>query len=155
MHRLVARFPSLRAQEGFRPGIVHRLDKDTSGLICVALTEEARLRLAEAFAERRIRKEYLALVRGVPPATGLVDAPLGRHPTVKVKVAVVKNGKEARSEWRVLHKGRQYALLRRAHPYRTYPSNPCAYGPYRASAVGGCALRAGRPAVLFGWGTMP
>ena len=43
VHRLVARFPSLRAQEGFRPGIVHRLDKDTSGLICVALTEEARM----------------------------------------------------------------------------------------------------------------
>ena len=121
VHRLVARFPSLRAQEGFRPGIVHRLDKDTSGLICVALTEEARLRLAEAFAERRIRKEYLALVRGVPPAAGLVDAPLGRHPTVKVKVAVVKNGKEARSEWRVLHKGRQYALLGvRIHTGRTH-----------------------------------
>lgn len=121
VHRLVARFPSLRAQEGFRPGIVHRLDKDTSGLICVALTEEARLRLAEAFAERRIRKEYLALVRGVPQNAGLVDAPLGRHPTVKVKVAVVKNGKEARSEWRVLHKGREYALLAvRIHTGRTH-----------------------------------
>ncbi len=111
VHRLVARFPSLRAQEGFRPGIVHRLDKDTSGLICVALTEEARLRLSEAFAEREIRKEYLALVQGVPAPTGEVDAPLGRHPTVKVKVAVVKNGKEARSAWRVLRRGRGYALL--------------------------------------------
>lgn len=111
VHRLVARFPSLRAQEGFRPGIVHRLDKDTSGLICVALTEEARLRLSEAFAEREIRKEYLALVQGVPAPTGEVDAPLGRHPTVKVKVAVVKNGREARSAWRVLRKGRGYALL--------------------------------------------
>ena len=121
VHRLVARFPTLREQEGFRPGIVHRLDKDTSGLICVALTEEARLRLAEAFAERRIRKEYLALVRGVPQDAGLVDAPLGRHPTVKVKVAVVKNGKEARSEWRVLHKGPEYALLAvRIHTGRTH-----------------------------------
>ena len=111
VHRLVARFPSLRAQEGFRPGIVHRLDKDTSGLICVALTEEARMRLSEAFAAREIRKEYLALVQGVPAPAGTVDAPLGRHPTVKVKVAVVKNGKEARSEWRVLHKGQGYSLL--------------------------------------------
>lgn len=111
VHRLVARFPSLQAQEGFRPGIVHRLDKDTSGLICVALTEEARMRLSEAFAEREIRKEYLALVQGVPASTGTVDAPLGRHPTVKVKVAVVKNGKEARSEWRVLYKGQGYSLL--------------------------------------------
>lgn len=120
-HRLVARFPSLREQEGFRPGIVHRLDKDTSGLICVALTEEARLRLTEAFAQRRIRKEYLALVQGVPASTGLVDAPLGRHPSVKVKVAVVKNGKEARSEWRVLHEGPGYALLGvRIHTGRTH-----------------------------------
>ena len=111
VHRLVARFPSLRAQEGFRPGIVHRLDKDTSGLICVALTEEARMRLSEAFAAREIRKEYLALVQGVPAPAGTVDAPLGRHPTVKVKVAVVKNGKEARSEWRVLYKGQGYSLL--------------------------------------------
>jgi len=111
VHRLVARFPSLRAQEGFRPGIVHRLDKDTSGLICVALTEEARMRLSEAFAAREIRKEYLALVQGVPAPAGTVDAPLGRHPTVKVKVAVAKNGKEARSEWRVLHKGQGYSLL--------------------------------------------
>ena len=111
VHRLVARFPTLRAQEGFRPGIVHRLDKDTSGLICVALTEEARLRLSEAFAEREIRKEYLALVQGVPAPTGTVDAPLGRHPTVKVKVAVVKNGKEARSAWRILRKGQGYSLL--------------------------------------------
>ena len=67
VHRLVARFPSLRAQEGFRPGIVHRLDKDTSGLICVALTEEARMRLSEAFAAREIRKEYLARVQGGSP----------------------------------------------------------------------------------------
>ena len=111
VHRLVARFPSLRAQEGFRPGIVHRLDKDTSGLICVALTEEARLRLSEAFAGREIRKEYLALVQGVPAPAGEVDAPLGRHPTVKVKVAVVKNGREARSAWRVLYAGQGYSLL--------------------------------------------
>lgn len=69
------------------------------------------MRLSEAFAAREIRKEYLALVQGVPAPAGTVDAPLGRHPTVKVKVAVAKNGKEARSEWRVLHKGQGYSLL--------------------------------------------
>lgn len=111
VHRLVAHFPSLREQEGFRPGIVHRLDKDTSGLICVALTEEARLRLSEAFAAREVHKEYLALVQGTPPQTGIVDAPLGRHPQVKIKVAVVRNGKPAKSEWRVLYRGMGYALL--------------------------------------------
>ena len=121
VHRLVAHFPSLREQEGFRPGIVHRLDKDTSGLICVALTEEARLRLSGAFAAREVRKEYLALVQGDPPATGIVDEPLGRHPSIKVKVAVVKNGKPARSEWRVLHRGPGYALLAvRIHTGRTH-----------------------------------
>ena len=110
VHRLVAHFPSLRAQEGFRPGIVHRLDKDTSGLLCVALTEEARMRLSTAFAEREIHKEYLALVRGEPRTEGEIDEPLGRHPTIKVKVAVVKNGKPARSAWRVLWPGRGWAL---------------------------------------------
>lgn len=121
VHRLVAHFPTLRAQEGFRPGIVHRLDKDTSGLICVALTEEARLRLSEAFAAREVHKEYLALVHGVPAPVGMVDAPLGRHPTVKVKVAVVKNGKPALTDWRVLHAGAEYALLAvRIHTGRTH-----------------------------------
>ena len=52
VHRLLSRFPQLEIQGGFRPGIVHRIDKDTSGLLCIALTEEARLRMAEAFAAR-------------------------------------------------------------------------------------------------------
>lgn len=121
VHRLVAHFPTLRAQEGFRPGIVHRLDKDTSGLICVALTEEARLRLSEAFAAREVYKDYLALVHGVPAPTGTVEAPLGRHPTVKVKVAVVNTGKPALSDWRVLHVGPEYALVAvRIHTGRTH-----------------------------------
>ena len=111
VHRLVAHFPSLRAQEGVRPGIVHRLDKDTSGLICIALTEEARLRLSAAFAEREIHKEYLALVQGQPAPSGIVDEPLGRDPKSKVKVAVVKNGRPARSEWRVLFRGPGYSLV--------------------------------------------
>lgn len=111
VHLLVEHFPQLREQEGLRPGIVHRLDKDTSGLLCVALTEAARIRLSEAFAARNIYKEYLALVQGHPPLTGKVEAPLGRHPTLKTKMAVVKNGKPAVSEWSVLHYGPQYALV--------------------------------------------
>ena len=102
-HRLVAHFPSLRQQEGFRPGIVHRLDKDTSGLIVAALTEEARLALSAMFAGREVAKEYLALVHGVPAlAEGCIEAPLGRHPTNKVKMAVHPGGREATTLYRVL-----------------------------------------------------
>jgi len=105
VHRLVRHFPELAAQEGFRPGIVHRIDKDTSGLLLVALTEAVRLELSRAFAEREVHKEYLALVHGVPKAQGELDAPIGRHPLHKVKMAVVpenRGGKPARSAWRVL-----------------------------------------------------
>ncbi len=103
VHRLIARFPVLAEQGGERPGIVHRLDKDTSGLLVAALTEAARLRLAEAFAAREVHKEYLALVHGVPAPSGTVDAPLGRDPGVKVRMAVVPGGRPALSGWRVLH----------------------------------------------------
>lgn len=113
-HRLVARFSALRAVDGFRPGIVHRLDKDTSGLMLAALTERSRLALAEMFAQRSVHKEYLTLVHGVPkPESGTIAEPVGRHPTLKTKMAVVKNGKPAQSAWRTLYadpKGR-FALL--------------------------------------------
>ena len=89
VHRLLHHFPQLRQMDGLRPGIVHRLDKDTSGLLLVALDEATRLRLAEAFAERTVAKSYLALVQGTPPREGTCREPVGRHPTVKVKMAVV------------------------------------------------------------------
>ncbi|MEG6507229.1 dephospho-CoA kinase [Nitratidesulfovibrio sp. 1201_IL3209] len=116
VHRLVRHFPELAAQEGFRPGIVHRIDKDTSGLLLVALTEAVRLELSRAFAERQVHKEYLALVHGVPAPEGELDAPVGRHPLHKVKMAVVpenRGGKPARSAWRVLlaDPGGRFALV--------------------------------------------
>ncbi len=103
-HRLLHHFPELAAQPGLRPGIVHRLDKDTSGLLLVALQEPARLALARAFAARAVDKDYLALVYGVPdPAEGIIDAPVGRHPVCRVRMAVtLKGGKPARSAYRVL-----------------------------------------------------
>lgn len=123
VHRLVHHFEELRAQEGFRPGIVHRIDKDTSGLLLVALSEGVRLKLSEAFAERTVEKEYLALVHGVPPVEGEVDAPIGRHPTHKVRMAVVRGGKPARSLWRLLHAdpdGRFALVAVRIHSGRTH-----------------------------------
>ena len=106
VQRLVARFPALALQEGQRPGIVHRLDKDTSGLVIVALSERARLRLVEDFAARRVHKTYLAVTRGVPPAEGVSDLPVGRHPTIKTRMAVVpeaKGGRSALTRWNTLY----------------------------------------------------
>ena len=105
VQRLLGRFPQLGKLDGLRPGIVHRLDKDTSGLLLVALTETARLALSASFAERRVSKEYLALVSGYPPEQGECHESIGRHPTARVKMAVVDashGGKAAHSQWRRL-----------------------------------------------------
>jgi 23S rRNA pseudouridine1911/1915/1917 synthase len=111
VNHLLHRWPSMASavsgMDEQRPGIVHRLDKDTSGLIAVALNETARLRLAADFASRRVRKVYLAIAHGRLPAKfGTIDAPIGRHPTQKTRMAVVdKGGREAVSDYRVLWTG--------------------------------------------------
>jgi 23S rRNA pseudouridine1911/1915/1917 synthase len=103
--RLLGRFPQLAEIDGPRPGIVHRLDKNTSGLLLVALDERARLAMSEVFARREVKKEYLALVSGTPPVSGQCREPLGRHPAVKTKMAVLaesRGGKSAHTEWKRL-----------------------------------------------------
>lgn len=105
VQRLLGYFPQLGQQEGLRPGIVHRLDKDTSGLLVVALTGQDRLALSAAFARRAVGKEYLALVAGKPLAEGRCQEPLGRHPAARVKMAVVpesRGGRQADTRWRTL-----------------------------------------------------
>lgn len=105
VQRLLGRFPSLASMDGQRPGIVHRIDKDTSGLVIVALREPVRLALSAAFAQREVHKEYLALVAGTPPARGESREPIGRDPVRKTRMAVVPpnhGGRNAHSEWRVL-----------------------------------------------------
>jgi 23S rRNA pseudouridine1911/1915/1917 synthase len=124
-HRLVHHFPELAELDPERPGIVHRIDKDTSGLLLVARNESARLALVEAFAQRRIQKEYLALVYGAPnPACGTIDAPIGRDPVSKVKMsAVSKGGKPALTEYETLYADPDglFSLLRvRIHTGRTH-----------------------------------
>ncbi|MBR4741644.1 MAG: dephospho-CoA kinase [Desulfovibrio sp.] len=99
IQRLIARFPDLATMLGPRPGIVHRIDKDTSGLLLIARTEKIRLLFTNLFAEHKIHKEYLALVHGVPPLTGNCNLPIGRHPTQKTKMAVLPNGKTAQTHW--------------------------------------------------------
>jgi 23S rRNA pseudouridine1911/1915/1917 synthase len=76
-------------EDSRRPGIVHRLDRDTSGLMLVARNERAHRALRRSLAERRIEREYLALVRGHPPArSGTIEAPIGRHPRTRTRMAV-------------------------------------------------------------------
>lgn len=85
-----------------RAGIVHRLDKDTSGLLVVAKTLPAQTDLVRQLQARTVKRHYLALVWGRLERDGTVDAPMGRHPTQRVKMAVVNNGKAARTHYKVL-----------------------------------------------------
>lgn len=87
-----------------RAGIVHRLDKDTSGLMVVAKTLEAQTDLVRQMQARSVKRYYQALVRGTVEGGGSVDAPIGRHPTLRTKMAVVKTGKPARTHYRVVER---------------------------------------------------
>jgi len=113
VHRLLAHFPDLEGVGGpGRPGIVHRLDKDTSGVLVVARTQAAYRSLQEAFSSRRVDKRYLALVYGAPePPDGRVDAPIGRHPDRRTRMAVRPDGRSALSRYRTLAAARGLALL--------------------------------------------
>ncbi len=94
-----------------RAGIVHRLDKDTTGLMVVARSLLAHKRLVEALQAREIKREYMAVVNGLPSAGGTVDAPIGRHPVNRVRMAVVAGGKPARTHFRIREKFRAHTLL--------------------------------------------
>jgi len=95
-----------------RPGIVHRLDKQTSGLILVAKTDAAQASLMHQFGARSIEKEYLALVRGAPPAPrGRIEAPVGRDPRDRQRMAVVAGGRAAVTEYETLGSADGHSLL--------------------------------------------
>ena len=91
-----------------RAGIVHRLDKETSGLLVVAKTEHTRLDLIEQLKERTLKREYLALVQGLLVAGGTVDAPIGRHSQVRTRMAVSEGGRPAVSHYRIEKIGRAH-----------------------------------------------
>jgi len=94
-----------------RAGIVHRLDKDTSGLLVVAKNIEAQAKLAAQLASRSMTRTYLAVVQGDPPASGTIDAPVGRDAHVRTRMAVSGRGKAARTGYRVLERFRHAALV--------------------------------------------
>lgn len=104
VNALLHRCPDLKGIGGERrPGIVHRLDMDTSGVMVVAKTERAHRALVRAFADHALTKAYVAIVHGAPPSEGTRENLIGRHPTHRQKMAIVReNGRRALTRWRVL-----------------------------------------------------
>ena len=104
VNALLALAPDLPGIGGYlRPGIVHRLDKDTSGLMVVAKTENAHHHLSRQLKDRAMSKSYLALAQGrINRSEGTIDAPLGRHPVHRKRMAVIPNGRTAQTTYRVL-----------------------------------------------------
>ncbi len=102
LNGLLAHAPSLRKVP--RAGIVHRLDKDTSGLLVVAKNLTAQAQLAAQLAARSVKRTYLAVVHGEPPAQGVIDAPIGRDPRARTRMAVSAGGRQARTSFKVLER---------------------------------------------------
>ncbi|MDD5038326.1 MAG: RluA family pseudouridine synthase [Dehalococcoidales bacterium] len=102
VNAILSRFPEL-SDDSLRPGIVHRLDKDTSGLMLIAKNNAAKLNLMEQFKKRLIVKSYVALVKGhLSPEDGAIEASIGRDPHYRKRMAIVTEGKEARTQYHVI-----------------------------------------------------
>jgi 23S rRNA pseudouridine1911/1915/1917 synthase len=112
-----------------RAGIVHRLDKDTTGLLIVARSESARTTLAAALAARAIHREYQAVCVGVMTAGGKVDAPIDRHPVDRLRMAVRQSGRDSVTHYRVIERFRRHTWVRvtletgRTHQIRLHLSH--------------------------------
>jgi 23S rRNA pseudouridine1911/1915/1917 synthase len=110
---LLFHFQQLSRTDPIRPGIVHRLDADTSGVIICAKDESAHFKLAKQFEERSVNKQYLAIARGrMKEATGVIDMPIGRHPDHYEMQRVHPDGKPAVTEWEVLETFKRFTYLR-------------------------------------------
>jgi len=109
MNGLLAHCPALAGVP--RAGIVHRLDKDTSGLLVVAKTVEAQANLVRQLESRSMRRVYLAVVQGDPPTSGQIDAPVGRDTRARTRMAVTRRGKDALTRYRVLERYGHAALV--------------------------------------------
>ena len=140
-----------------RPGIVHRIDKDTSGLLIVAKNDIAHRGLVEQLVDKTVTREYTALVHGhIPHEFGTIEAPIGRNPKERQEMAIVDDGKEAVTHFNVIEKFDQYTLVNcqletgRTHQIRVhmkhigYPlvGDP-KYGRKKTLDLGGQALHAG------------
>jgi 23S rRNA pseudouridine1911/1915/1917 synthase len=94
-----------------RAGIIHRIDKDTSGLLVVARSLTAHADLVQKLQQRKFIRKYEAIVHGVMVAGNTIDAPIGRHPTQRVRMAVVENGKPAITHYRIIERYRNYTHI--------------------------------------------
>jgi 23S rRNA pseudouridine1911/1915/1917 synthase len=104
--------PAAAAFDVERPGIVHRLDKDTSGVLVLAKTPSAQAALSAAFEARTTRKTYLAICDGIPDRLkAIIDAPIDRHPGDRMRMAIASRGREARTEYEVIAKDNRRSLL--------------------------------------------
>ena len=96
----------------FRPGIVHRLDKNTSGLIVVAKNEKTHENLSKQFVDRKVNKVYSSLVNGnLIPLSAIIDAPIGRDSNNRKRMAIVNNGRKSMTEYKVISKFTKYTLI--------------------------------------------
>ena len=113
VNALLARYPDLAGTgEALRPGVVHRLDKDTSGLLLVARNERAHADLSRQLKERLVEKRYLALVTGrLEPAEGVIEGDIGRDPRNRKRMAIVEGGRPARTAYRVVERFDGYTLV--------------------------------------------
>jgi len=130
VNALLGRGGPLAGLGSTRPGIVHRLDRDTSGLLLIARDDDAQEFLVDALRRRDVERRYLALVRGAPPAaSGTIEAPVGRHPVRRRQMAVVTGGRPSVTHYSVLAKGDGLALLEarletgRTHQIRVHLSH--------------------------------
>ena len=113
LNAILSHFPHLAdVSDSLRPGVVHRLDKDTSGVMMVAKNSAAQADLIDQFKSHSVTKAYLVLVKGrLTPENGVIEAPIGRDPRNRKRMAVVANGREARTEYRVIRYIGDYTLL--------------------------------------------
>jgi len=157
VHGLLAKLSGLSGIGGvMRPGIVHRIDKDTSGLLVVAKTDAAHIALTEALKRHEIKREYLAIVHGViDHDRGKIDAPIGRNPQNRLLMDVVPDGKHSVTHFQVIERFADHTLVRcqletgRTHQIRVhfkYIGYPIVgdpqYGLKKQASTSGQALHA-------------
>ncbi len=151
VNALLARYPDMQVGGNLRPGIIHRLDQDTSGLLVVARNDQAMRMITEQQKARTMHKAYLAVINGrIKDLAGVIDAPIGRHPVDRKRQTISATGRPARTHYQVLEELGNYTLLEarletgRTHQIRVHfasRSHPVLgdqmYGPRKPRATFG------------------